>query len=232
MPEVTTYRCGEPCWQDLLSADRPAETVFYGALLGWAFDVGPPETGNYTMCLLRGRRVAGLADASPGSRWPVRWNAYLWVDDLDRACAAVTGNGGTVLMGPVDIPDRGRVAALRDPTGALTGLWQAGGHLGSGVRDEPGAPAGPRLCTPEPAVTSGFYTAVVGPAAPVLDAVVHGEPPARWVTGFAVADVDDAARRVAALGGAVGGEPVDGGYGRTVTVRDPLGAEFSLVQQR
>jgi uncharacterized protein len=51
---------GTPTWIDLGIPDLDRAMEFYNALFGWDFDVGPPETGRYTMCLLRDRPVAAI----------------------------------------------------------------------------------------------------------------------------------------------------------------------------
>ena len=43
---------GTPTWIDLGISDLDRAMEFYRALFGWEFDVGPAETGHYTMCLL------------------------------------------------------------------------------------------------------------------------------------------------------------------------------------
>ncbi len=53
---------GTPTWIDLGIPDLEGAMRFYGALFGWDFQVGPPETMRYTHCLLGGRRVAALAE--------------------------------------------------------------------------------------------------------------------------------------------------------------------------
>jgi len=47
---------GTPTWIDLGIPDLDRAIAFYGAVFGWEFSVGPPETGTYTTCLLAGRR--------------------------------------------------------------------------------------------------------------------------------------------------------------------------------
>jgi hypothetical protein len=59
---------GTPTWIDLGIPDLDRAMEFYGAVFGWKFDVGPEQTGRYTMCLLgvcwrRSRR------RPPGCRW-------------------------------------------------------------------------------------------------------------------------------------------------------------------
>jgi len=51
---------GIPTWIDLGIPDLERAMAFYGALFGRDFEVGPPEAGRSTRCLLGGRRVAAL----------------------------------------------------------------------------------------------------------------------------------------------------------------------------
>src|SRR6185436_3128118 len=87
---------GMPSWVDLMTDDPAAARTFYGALFGWAFDVGSPETGQYTMCLVAGRQAAGLGPKPPGTPMPNAWTLYLAVDDLDATCARLADAGGRV----------------------------------------------------------------------------------------------------------------------------------------
>jgi predicted enzyme related to lactoylglutathione lyase len=48
---------------------------------------------------------------------PPHWGVYFAVDDADRAVDTVKRHGGTVLMGPQEIPV-GRLAGFVDPQGA------------------------------------------------------------------------------------------------------------------
>ena len=66
---------GTPTWIDLGIPDLEGAMRFYGALFGWDFEVGPPESGRYTQCLLGGRRVAARSvgrppTGRPGARGP------------------------------------------------------------------------------------------------------------------------------------------------------------------
>jgi predicted enzyme related to lactoylglutathione lyase len=51
-----------------------------------------------------------------------------------------------------------------------------------------------------------------------------------WMTYFAVADTDEAARHVVELGGHVVRGPRDSAYGRLATVADPEGAVFTVIR--
>src|SRR4029450_13755979 len=51
-----------PTWIAPAVPNLERAMAFYGALFGWEFEVGPPETMRYTQCRLGGRRGAALAD--------------------------------------------------------------------------------------------------------------------------------------------------------------------------
>lgn len=64
------------------------------------------------------------------------------------------------------------------------------------------------------------------------DQKAMGVPP-HWLTYFLVANVDERAAKVAALGGKVLREPMDVmGYGRMAVVQDPVGGVFALWQTK
>ena len=53
---------------------------------------------------------------------PPNWMGYIEVDDVDATLAAVTAAGGEALSEPFDVPDVGRIAPIKDPTGAVVSL--------------------------------------------------------------------------------------------------------------
>src|SRR5688500_16339757 len=96
----TNQPLGTPTWIDLGVPDLDRALAFYGAVLGWEFDVGPEEYGRYTTCLLRGRRVAALSGQSePGAG--CFWNVYLATPSCDRTADRVREAGGTLLTEPM-----------------------------------------------------------------------------------------------------------------------------------
>jgi predicted enzyme related to lactoylglutathione lyase len=52
---------------------------------------------------------------------------YLRSGDVDAAVRRAVELGGTVLLGPLDLPGTGRVAVIRDPDAATFGLFQPTG---------------------------------------------------------------------------------------------------------
>ncbi|MEV0083696.1 VOC family protein [Saccharopolyspora sp. NPDC050642] len=249
MSELTTAQpAGTPTWIDLGIPDLDRAMAFYGALFGWEFEVGPEETGRYTMCLLRGKPVAALMpnpDPDAAEFW---WNLYFATDDCDATVAKAVDAGGSVLAGPMDVMDKGRMAIIRDTTGAQFGVWQAGAHLGCEIVNEPNSLLRNDLVTPRPGPARDFYAATFdyvldgNPDMPGADFTflrrpdgheiggIFGDPNAgksHWATLFQVADADAAARRAVEAGGTAG-EPFDMIYGRLARITDPFGAEFEV----
>jgi uncharacterized protein len=56
-----------------------------------------------------------------------------------------------------------------------------------------------------------------------------GDIAPNWMTYFAVADTDEAAKRATELGGSVGAPPFDTAFGRIAVLSDPSGGHFSVV---
>ncbi len=150
MSAVTTNQpLGTPTWIDLGIPDLDRAMTFYGSVFGWEFDVGPEEYGRYTMCLLGGNKVAALMPNPDENATEFWWNVYLATDDLDATVARSAAAGGTLLMEPKDIADQGRMAMVRDPSGAQFGLWQGRAHVGCELVNEPNTLLRNDLVTPE-----------------------------------------------------------------------------------
>jgi hypothetical protein len=59
--------------------------------------------------------------------FPPFWLVYAKVADIQGSLAAVEAGGGTVLMGPMEIPGGDSIAQCLDPQGAAFALHQAKG---------------------------------------------------------------------------------------------------------
>jgi predicted enzyme related to lactoylglutathione lyase len=240
---------GTPTWIDLAVPDLERAMGFYGALFGWEFQVGPPETMHYTQCLLGGRRVAALAQNPDPAATAFWWNVYLATADCDVTAKRVTDTGGSIEMAPTDIPGQGRMAIARDPVGAQFGLWEGRGHVGCEVVNEPGSLVRNDLVTPDPEPARAFYAAVfdftldVNQDLPGFDFTflrrpdgheiggimgIEGAPSSSWSTTFEVADTDAVLARAAEAGGSPG-TAEDFVYGRMATITDPFGTEFTVI---
>lgn len=245
---------GTPNWADLTTTDREASWRFYRDVLGWQIEDSGDDFGNYGLATLQGRAVAGIGEAQPGAEAPVAWTTYLATPDAGAAATAIAEHGGTMLMGPMDVPGQGSMAIAADPTGAAFGVWQAGGHNGAAIVDEPGAMVWNELHTTDPGAARAFYGAVFGHTyTPIPDAgdfdytTIDGDGPGgtvgglgemapgtegmppHWLTYFQVADVDATVAAAEAAGGKALGPASDSSYGRMATLQDPQGGVFAVI---
>lgn len=245
---------GTVAWVDLQTPDLDRARGFYGELLGWKFEGGDdPNLGHYTTALFEGKKVAGLAKLGGDSPFPPMWSVYLAADDVDALARRVRDNGGEIVAEPMDIPDQGRMAYFKDPTGAYFGAWQSGKHQGAELRDQPGAMAWSETYTRDAKLALPFYekvAGVTGDKMPVTDfeywSLMKGKAgafglmqmpshfpekvPSHWNTYFGVPDADAAVEKVKALGGSVVSPAFDSPYGRIAFLTDPFGANFNVMQ--
>jgi predicted enzyme related to lactoylglutathione lyase len=124
---MSTRPHGTFAWNELLSTDPAAARHFFAATLGWTFEDfsfgGPP----YWVIRSGDDMVGGLGglDAGDVAATESYWIAFIEVDDIDRRYAVALAGGATEIRAPHEVPNVGRVAVLRDPTGALVG-WMTG----------------------------------------------------------------------------------------------------------
>jgi predicted enzyme related to lactoylglutathione lyase len=101
------------CWNELMTNDVEGARKFYTGVIGWTAKVSP----EYTEWHVGDRAVGGLLDKLPPGV-PPNWIPYFAVDHCDEKLAQLKSLGGSVHMGPMDIPKVGRFAVVADPQGA------------------------------------------------------------------------------------------------------------------
>lgn len=245
---------GVPCWLDLASPDVKASAAFYARVFGWTYDVSGPEMGHYHMALRDGRQVAGMGQAAEGDPTPPMWTVYFKADDAAAMGARAEKLGGSIVAGPMEVPGQGQLAVVRDPAGAVFGLWQPLGHHGFGVTHEHGSYGWCEVNVPDAEAARAFYAGLSGASARPLDDDAmpttylilsiggddaagilqmteewEGIPP-HWMAYFEVGDCDAAVAAVEDAGGSVSVEPFDTPWGRIAVLTDPFGAVFSVNQ--
>ena len=247
--ERDSYAPGTPSWVDLGSPDIEASATFYGSLFGWELADAHPDADGYRIAHLNGKAVAGVGP----QQGPVSaWSTYFATTDVDAHLAAVTANGGSVMMGPMDVMGQGRMAIATDPEGAVFGLWQAQDFPGAQLVGETGTLGWNELWTRDLARATTFYPAVFGSTAEdselmpgrytvwKIDGQMVGGAmtippdmppmvPAHWAVYFMVDDADAAAAKVTELGGAVVAPAFTiEGMGRIAMVHGPDHESFAL----
>ena len=121
-------KVGTICWTDLTVEDAEGVRDFYQGVIGWkteGCDMGGYE--DYSMVApSTGETVAGVCHArGPNTDIPAQWLVYVIVEDLDASAAKCTELGGEVLTGPRPM-GKARLCVVRDPAGAVLGLYQEG----------------------------------------------------------------------------------------------------------
>jgi predicted enzyme related to lactoylglutathione lyase len=256
MPNIDTHAPGSFCWIELATSDQNAAKTFYTSLFGWNFnDVPTGPNGVYTMFQLQGREVAAAYAIEPAQRAqgvPPHWMIYVAVDSADDAAKRAAELGGTVLAGPFDVYDVGRMAVIKDPTGAVFSVWQAMKHKGIGISGVDGTLCWADLSTPDPARATDFYSKLFGwkiEAGDKGDGYMHiangndfigGVPsstqrdaksPPHWLPYFLVSDCDAATAKAKQLGAQIHMDPLSmEDVGRFSVLGDPQGAVFAMFQ--
>lgn len=136
MPAVTDVPTqvslpGKVVWHDLISDTPEASKRFYQELFGWEFEEVGMSLGifnaiDYTLIRHNGRLIGGMVNQAqlPAREDISQWITLISVADVDAASAAVQAAGGSVLTAAVDLAERGRLALVTDPEGAIFSLLQ------------------------------------------------------------------------------------------------------------
>jgi predicted enzyme related to lactoylglutathione lyase len=111
-------KLGHGNWHELYATDPEAALAFYGKLFGWTesrrMDMG--EMGFYHLIAHNGTEIGGVFDPGPGA--PPHWLPYFGVDGAESALARITGGGGTLRNGPMEVPGGAWIVQAADPQGA------------------------------------------------------------------------------------------------------------------
>ena len=246
------YDPGTFCWVGLATSDVAAATAFYGSLFGWeAEDLPAGAAGPFTMLRHDGEDVAILYRQQPEARAagaPPHWTSYISVEDADTTAARAEELGGVeVFREPFDVLDTGRVAAIRDPTGAIVSLWQPRSRIGATRVNDTGALCWNELATTDVGRAKSFFAELLGwgyetDASGYVSVKNAGRlnggmreqreherraPPA-WLPYFTVDSVDESQRHAVQLGGRGLLPTADCRRGQSAVIADPQGAAFAV----
>lgn len=245
----TVWPEGTPCWIDVTVPDVDLAREFYSGLFGWDIPEGSPQSRGYCVASLGGKIVAGIGPLA-GPIEPA-WNTYLAAQDADLAAAKVSSAGGRLVMGPVDVMDRGRFAVAADTSGAVFGIWQGRVRTGIERANEPGSLIWNEQMSQDFEGSKAFYHAVFGYEYGDLSTDDYkyasldvdgrrvagigelGNLPwpafSGWTSYFSVTDPDATMALAVDLGGTIVAEARATPFGRIGSVTDNQGAIFSLI---
>jgi uncharacterized protein len=118
---------GALCWTELTTTDTKAAEKFYTGLFGWTPKHSTPGSPmEYTEFSVNGQPSIGMMakPADMPAHIPSYWMPYFQVANCDASSAKVKELGGSIMVGPQDIPNTGRFAIASDPQRAMFAVFQ------------------------------------------------------------------------------------------------------------
>lgn len=114
----STQADGHVNWNELTAADPASARQFYGELFGWTSDefMAMGELGEYRFFAHRGETIGALSPCMQGA--PAGWRYYIRVPSIGAAEQAIKAAGGTISMGPHEVPGGDQIIIGNDPQGA------------------------------------------------------------------------------------------------------------------
>jgi len=242
LPPLTTDHTGDWIpgkfvWIDLIARDVDVAKRFYGGLFGWTFDGGD----GYTQVLHGGSAIAGIVpERRSGGR--SEWVGNLSVADVDAGIETVKRLGGSLVSGPMDAPNRGRIALVEDSEGAHLLLVKTSDGDPVDGELKVGTWFWREMWTGKPQQAKRFYSEIAGYEIEDLPAgdrayavfkaggrlragIVHAPPEVKplWLPYVRVEDANAVADRAASLGARVVMRNE-----RSAILVDPGGAPFGI----
>ncbi|HYC89863.1 MAG TPA: VOC family protein [Thermoanaerobaculia bacterium] len=241
---------GTFCWIELGTSDAAGARAFYTQLFGWGVNEFPMgDMGTYYIFQKNGADSAAMYQIGPQQEgMPPNWLSYVAVASADATTEKARSLGGTVINGPFDVYDMGRMTVLQDPQGAMFAVWETKTHRGVGVRDETNTLCWNELQARDLDAAKKFYAPLFdwrlkespeytemhlgeNAVGGMLPSQAPPEVPSYWLPYFAVDDCDASAAQAASLGGMLMVPPMDvPNVGRFAVIQDPQGAVFAIIK--
>ncbi len=125
-------KAGTFCWTEIASTNAAACKDFYSNVFGWKFQDSEAVTDGFayhefstgTDYPAGGLYEISHAICGEGELPPPHHLNYVAVDDVDASAKLAAELGGTIIKGPMDIPNTGRFAIIRDPTGGIIATFK------------------------------------------------------------------------------------------------------------
>ncbi len=127
--EATMPEAGDFSWNELMTSNHDDALEFYSALFGWeSTEVHEMAPGaEYVIYGQPGNPMplGGMFTKTEEMQGPpAAWVYYITVDGLEDTLDKVRGNGGQVIVEPMEVPGGDRIAHCVDPQGAFFALHE------------------------------------------------------------------------------------------------------------
>jgi predicted enzyme related to lactoylglutathione lyase len=105
-------------WNELSTSDVQAARAFYEELFGWtSHDYMPmPEGNEYRFFDHYGVRIGAVGPCM--DQQPPHWRYYFRVPSIGAAKGVAEAKGGTIALGPMEVPGGDQIIIGKDPQGA------------------------------------------------------------------------------------------------------------------
>jgi uncharacterized protein len=113
---------GKCNWNELITTDQDSANRFYADTFGWTYPdkMAMPGMGDYVFVEAGGQQI-GATMNHPGEGPPPAWRFYFRTPDIEKTAAKVAEAGGSVMMGPMEVPGGDRIIVATDPHGVVFG---------------------------------------------------------------------------------------------------------------
>lgn len=212
------HHTGKFVWHDLVTDDVAKAKQFYAGLFGWSFE----DKHGYTTIYHHEKAIGGMMHVAHTSdkNTEAVWLPSLSVENVDTAIVEVKAKKGTVLKGPIDMPQRGRGVLVSDAQGAHVVLLHAKGGDPMDATPKMGDWLWNELWTPNPKESESLYRRLgkydtvsksgeyrifknKGKWRAGIRDVSKEDAKSRWVSVVRVADLQKSMDKVKHLGGQV-----------------------------
>ncbi len=112
---TSTFTYGQVVWRELATPDPGVSEEFYKKVFGWTFVKSAGNDREYWLIKNNGKSIGGmfqLKDKNPEAGG--EWVCSISVPSVSGAIASVKANGGKVILGPLDLEGRGKLALIND----------------------------------------------------------------------------------------------------------------------
>lgn len=108
-----------------LTAENPSEAAkFYSSMFGWSLGEYDPGSGPVTVMTVPGQEMGFAHTFTPEFGLAPAWTPFIHSEDVDADAAKAASFGATIISDPMDLPNIGRMALVKDPQGAHFWLFK------------------------------------------------------------------------------------------------------------
>lgn len=246
---------GKFVWYDLFADKLELAVPFYEELFGWSFANTESNRDRVKTIYRNGVPIGNAVQVDPlkkGER-SSHWLGYISVENVDSSSLAVEKNKGSIHMEAKDLPERGRVAVIKDPQGAHVALVTSSHGDPPDNNERDNLWVGSELWTSSIYGALDFYTLLFDydvEIIPMNDGAVYtvlvendhyraaivkipweDEIKPQWIPYIAVQDITEILTKAESLGGTIL-TATDPGIQKNpnAIIGDPQGAVFGVVE--